>query len=495
MNLTAQLDNLRADPDLAFLHAFSPDHVYLVGGAVRDWLLERETKDLDFLVVGLSPAEVVATLEQHGRVLPVESRAFGVFKFTPRDSATIYEVALPRRDTWTGLRYQDMTAEVGVSLAEDLARRDFTINALALSLTGELVDEYAGQEDLQARRLRAVGDPTARFLEDPSRILRGLRLACELDFTLEPATAQAMRDLAAEVVRPLATGEPRVAEEVVAAEFLRGFHAQPARLVRLWAETGLLALLLPEVAALADTPQPGQFHSEGGVGAHTLLALEELRELERGAVEVLCAVPLQPATLHAQLAVLLHDVGKPPTIQHPTEPGGRIRFPAHDGAGGDLAGAIVDRLRLTVFPREDPLHVDREHLIFLIRHHMLCAGFDAERIKLTTLERIFFTPEERGGELLALTWADISATVPPSGQPDYRCFRQLVAKINELAEVLHARREQRPLPHLLTGTEIMAATGLPAGPEIGRLKETLRGLQLRGELHDAEEARAWLRGR
>jgi poly(A) polymerase len=495
MSLLSLLQSLRNDPRLAFLQGLAPGRVYLVGGAVRDALLERETKDLDFVVVGLAPEAVGAALERFGHVEEIESRAFGVFKFTPTGATAIYDVALPRRDRWTGLAYKDMAAELGVSLEEDLARRDFTINALALSLEGDLVDPYGGQADLRARLIRAVGDLRQRFSEDPSRILRGLRLACQLDFELEPATLQAVTEMAPEVVRRTEQGETRVAPEVVGAEFLRGFAAQPARLVRLWDETGLLALLLPEVAAMKQTPQPASFHTEGGVLAHALLALECLGDLEQPGAQERWGSPLpfRPRDLHTQLATLLHDVGKPPTIQYPATPDDRIRFPEHEPVGARLAGDIADRLRLSVFPREDPLHVDRDRLAFLVGRHMICLSLNLERTKLATLERYFFAPEERGGELLSLIYADMAATVPPGGQPDFGCYEGMIGKLRQVAGVIRVHQKERALPHLLTGQEIMALLGVPPGPPVGQVKEALREEQLRGKLTTAEEAREWLR--
>ena len=495
MSLASLLQSFRTDPRLAFLRGLAPGQVYLVGGAVRDALLERETKDLDFVVIGLAPEQVAQALARFGKVEPVESRAFGVYKFTPAGATEIYDVALPRRDRWTGLAYKDMAAEWGVPLEEDLARRDYTINALALSLDGELLDPYGGQADLRARLIRAVGEPRQRFSEDPSRILRGLRLACQLDFEIEPETLRAMTEMAPEVTRLTDRGETRVAPEVVGAEFLRGFAAQPERLIHLWDQTGLLALLLPEVAAMEGTPQPEIFHTEGGVLAHTLLALEHLADLEQPEAQELWGSPLpfQPASLHTRLAVLLHDLGKPSTIQYPRSLSDRLRFPEHAEVGARLVGAIVDRLRLSVFPRGNPLHVEKDRLVFLVARHMLCGGLDPERTKLSTLERIFFSPESRGGELLSVIYADISATVPPSGQPDFSCYRRLLERLGQVADALHAQQRTRRLPHLLSGEEIMALLEVGPGPEVGKAKNALRELQLGGKLHTKAEAEDWLR--
>ncbi len=495
MNAAALVRELLSRPDLAFLRAFPAGSVFLVGGAVRDWLLGQETKDLDFVVVGMRPEEIERILSAHGRVMAVESRAFGVFKFRPQGATEVYDIALPRRDRWTGLRYRDLSAELGVGLEEDLARRDFTVNAMALGLDGRLVDPFQGRQDLRRRLIRAVGEARQRFGEDPSRILRGLRFACQLGFEVEKKTLRAATEMAPEIVRRTSAGVPRVAEEVVGQEFLRGFDANPVRLVRLWEETGLLALLLPEVAALRQTPQPEAFHTEGGVLAHTLLALERLADLEDPAVarRLRSPIPLQPSTLHARLAVLLHDLGKPPTLRVPESEADRIRFPNHDVEGARLAGQLVERLRLSGLPRDDPLHVDREHLLFLIRRHMFCAHFDPQRTRASTLEKYFFADRVRGGELLAVMWADIAASVPASGRPNFTRYRALLRRLREVKRALGTRAGEQFPPPLLDGREIMQVLGLSPGPRVGKVKAALRDLQLEGRLRTAEEARDYLR--
>lgn len=495
MNPATLVRELLSRPDLAFLRAFPAGSVFLVGGAVRDWLLGRETKDLDFVVVGRKPEEVERVLADHGAVVAVEARAFGVFKFRPQGAAETYDVALPRRDRWTGLRYRDLQPELGVSLEQDLARRDFTVNAMALGLDGRLVDPFGGRKDLRRRMIRAVGEARERFAEDPSRILRGLRFACQLGFEVENRTLRASTEIAPEIVRRTETGLPRVAEEVVGQEFLRGFAADPVRLVRLWEQTGLLALLLPEVEALRQTPQPEAFHTEGGVLAHTLLALERLADLEDPAVAGRLRSPIafQAGTVHARLAVLLHDLGKPPTLRSPESEGERIRFPNHDVEGARLAGQLVDRLRLSGLPRDDPLHVDKEHLLFLIRRHMFCAHFDPQRTRASTLEKCFFADPMRGGELLAVMWADIAASVPPSGRPNFTRYRALLRRLREVKRVLGTRAGEQIPPPLLDGREIMEMLGLSPGPLVGKVKAALRDLQLEGRLHNPEQARDYLR--
>ncbi len=495
MNLKQKIEKLKRKKEMKFLAAFKPSQIFLVGGAVRDWLLGRDTKDYDFVVINTTPQKLEKILSQFGKVEPVESRNFGVFKFKPKGSKEIIDVALPRLDRWIGLGYKDLRPRLGVTLKEDLSRRDFTINAMALSLEGKLIDPFSGQKDLKEKTVRTVGDPKERFLEDPSRILRGLRFSVELGFKIDPKTFAAMKVLRQEITKPTDKGIPRVAEELLAQEFLKGFYAKPRKIIELLDQTKILPLLLPEIEALKGVPQPKQFHSEGDVYTHTLLALEKLELLEKKLAnqETSFPVKIDASSIHSKLGLLLHDIGKPKTFQSAKETGDRIRFTGHDVVGAKMTAQIVDRLKLSVFPRKHHLHVDKDKLVFLVKHHMICVAGDFEQMRLSTLEKYFFNPDGRGAELLALSWADISATIPPSGKPDFSLFKKMIDKLAEVKEVIEANQKEKELPHLLSGEEIMEMLKIKPSPLVGKIKQHLRDLQLAGKLKTKQEAKKYLR--
>lgn len=493
-HLHCLLASLKKQPEMAFLSSFAPNQIFLVGGAVRDWILGRKSKDFDFVVLNLSPEKIEKTLSQHGRVEPVESRSFGVFKFKPHHTKRIIDVALPREDHWTGLGYKDLKPSLGVDLEKDLSRRDFTINAMALDLNGRLVDPFGGEKDLCQKIIRAVGNPEERFSEDPSRILRGIRLACELGFEIEEQTLEAMKKLAHQIIAETKKETPRVAEEVIATEFLKGFYADPRRMIEILDTTGVLPLILPEIEELKKVPQPEEFHSEGDVYTHTLLALEKLKVLEKKlkSRKNSFSVELDPVSIHTKLAVLFHDLGKPKTFKGAEETGDRIRFTGHDVAGAEIANKIIKRLKLSIFPTSHPLHVDREKIVFLVKHHMICVAGDIDKMRLSTLEKYFFNPDGRGKELLALTWADISATIPPSGKPDFSLFNQMIKKLGEIKKIVEDNQKERELPHLLSGEEIMEILHIKPSPLVGRIKQHLRDLQLAGDLKNSQQAKEYL---
>lgn len=254
--------------------------IYQVGGAVRDRLLGREVSDRDWVVVGAT-AEQLLTLgyRQVGADFPV---------FLHPDSHEEYALARTERKSGHGYKGFVTDAASTVTLEEDLARRDFTINAMAMGEDGVLVDPYGGQRDLAAGVLRHV---TAAFVEDPLRVLRAARFAARFGFVIADETQALMRALVD--AGELATLAPeRVWQELRRA--LAEHH--PARFIEVLRECGALAALLPEVDALFGVPQPARHHPEIDTGVHILMALQQA--VRRNADELV------------RFAVLTHDLGK-----------------------------------------------------------------------------------------------------------------------------------------------------------------------------------------
>jgi tRNA nucleotidyltransferase (CCA-adding enzyme) len=287
---------------------------YLVGGAVRDELLGLPVRDRDWVVVGATPQEMAVLGYQ-----PV-GRDFPVF-LHPQ---THEEYALARTERKSGHGYRGFTvyADPGVTLEQDLARRDLTINAIAQDADGALIDPFSGQRDLQNKVLRHV---TNAFREDPVRILRVARFAARFaDFAVAPETLALMRAMVAE-------GEAaQLVPERVWQELARGLmEAHPARMLEVLRACGALAVVLPEVDRLWGVPQPVQHHPEGDAGAHLLLALEVAARLA--------------APLSVRYAVLAHDLGKGATPADVLP-----RHIGHEQRGARLTEAMSERLRVPV---------------------------------------------------------------------------------------------------------------------------------------------------
>ena len=334
--------------------AMDPIQAYLVGGAVRDRLLGLPPGDRDFVVVGATPAAMLA------RGFRAVGRDFPVFLHP----VTQEEYALARTERKAGRGYRGFVvdADPSVTLEEDLARRDFTINAIAQAEDGTLVDPFGGARDLQARVLRHVGPA---FVEDPLRVLRAARFLARfapLGFTLAPETLALMREIAAsgelsaltpervwqELVRALASPRP--------AAFLRALHA-----------CGALAVVLPEVAVLYGVPQRAEFHPEVDTGVH---------------VELVCdmAATLAPGDALVGFAALTHDLGKALTPAWVLP-----RHLGHEQAGLAPLRALCARLKVPAAHRQLAELACREHLnvhrLFELRaktvHDLLarCDGF------------------------------------------------------------------------------------------------------------------------
>lgn len=223
---------------------FPAARVFLVGGAVRDDLLGRPVKDRDYVVMGV-PAEALERFLAARDEVKLVGRQFGVFKFSGVD------VALPRKDFPSGTGgYRDVETQSDpeLPLEEDLARRDFTVNAMARDLRdGRLIDPFGGETDLVKGQIRAVGDPATRFAEDRTRMLRALRFAAQLGFDVEEKTWDALKEGMPRVNDLRPDGSRVVPYEVVAREFIKGFESDAVRTAELWEQSGAFAALMPEL--------------------------------------------------------------------------------------------------------------------------------------------------------------------------------------------------------------------------------------------------------
>jgi tRNA nucleotidyltransferase/poly(A) polymerase len=410
--------------------------VVFAGGAVRDRLLGIRGGDVD-LATSATPAEVQALFP---RTLLVGA-AFGVAKVLRERHA--FDVATFRRDLG-GTDGRHPEAIEPSTLEEDVQRRDFTINGLVEDpWSGEVRDLVGGMADLRARLVRAIGDPVLRFREDGLRLLRGVRFAARLGFGIEPRTLAAMRSEASRL--RLISGE-RVREEL--SRML--VHTTRRRAVELLDEAGLLGVILPEVPPMRGCEQPPDFHPEGDVWIHTLLALDGL--------------PRRPS-FELALGMLLHDAGKPPTFVRAPD---RIRFDGHVELGAQMAEAVCGRLRMSRASTERVAALVRDHLIFK----------DVPQMRPGRLRRLMAEPHFP--ELLLLYKADCGACHGLyTALPAIRAMRRRLA-----------RKALIP-PPLLGGADVLAL-GVAPGPRVGALLAEAAELQLEGGLDGRQAALDWL---
>ena len=409
----------------------------LAGGCVRDLLRGDVPKDYD-VATSARPAEVEALFEQSETV----GRQFGVCKVC--QEGQVYDVATFRRE-WG---YSDGRHPDGVSFCEpeeDARRRDFTVNAMFWDpLEDEILDYVGGQQDLRSGLIRAVGEPQARFREDYLRLIRAVRFAVRLGFEIEPGTRRAISKLAPLIVQVSAE---RLQQELRL--ILTG--PNPAGAMRLMDELGMLDRIFPELVAAKGCRQPPNYHPEGDVFVHSLLALEKLPP---------------GADFELALAALFHDAGKPEASRNGDD---SMLFPNHWDIGARIAEDVCRRLRLS--------SKETGRVGWLVRRHMYF--MDARKMRESTLKRLFAEP---GFDQLAeLHRADALASWGNLDNYNYVLERRRAMP----AEVAQP-------PRLVTGDDL-AAMGYPPGPLFREVLDKVRDAQLDGVVTGREDALALAR--
>jgi putative nucleotidyltransferase with HDIG domain len=463
--------------------------VWVVGGAVRDALLERPVHDWDFATNrdALDLARAVGDA-LGGAYFPLDTeRGTGRVILTAEHGARLE---------------LDFAVLRGPDLEADLAARDFTINAMALDETGALVDPLGGEADVKARRIRAASERA--FQKDPLRTLRAARLEAELGFEIEPQTAAWIRRDAPLLTLPSAE---RLRDEFARGMALPGASAYLRRLD----ELGLLPHVAPELETLKGVAQspPHRFD----VWRHTLAIVDTLemvvaavtgassrprpraladappaawgdiaRTLSQFSGDVREHLAVEPCTgrnraLLLKLAALLHDIGKPETW---SEEDGYIHFYGHEPAGARIAAARLRRLRFS----GDEVRRVRTIVEGHLRPPHLAR---AEKVTRRAVYRYFRATGDAGVEIVLLSLADHLATWGPNLQ-ERRWARRLEVAELLLSHYFEQREETVAPPPLLSGHDLMTELGLEAGPEIGRLLEALREAQAAGEVRTREEA-------
>lgn len=439
---------------------------WLVGGAVRDRLLQRATADFDITVDG--PSEPVArrVARTAGGVAFALSEAFGAWRVVAHDRS--WQLDVLRLD--------------GATIEEDLARRDFSINAIAAPLPlheGEYVDPFGGVQDLRRRILRMVA-PEA-FRRDPLRTLRLARLACELDLDVDPDTLRRAADAAPQL--------DQVAPERVFSELKRVVSAERALTgLELMDESGAMAAVLPEVVALEGVQQSRFHHLD--VHGHTRAVLAETIALERDpspvcssdeecqALRALLQAPLANELNRGQalrFGALLHDVAKPHTRGVGAR--GQITFRGHDETGARMASDVLGRLRAS-----ERL---REHVAALTRHH-LRLGFLVHEMPLSrrTVYEYLRTCAPVAVDVTVLSVADRLATRGDNAERAIALHLKLARQL--LGEALDwVANPPRPP---IRGDDLARALGIEPGPIVGRLLAELEAAAFSGELDSRQAA-------
>jgi poly(A) polymerase len=441
------------DPDQLIeqlAHAFADRQLFLVGGCLRDRLLGRASSDLD-LATDAPPDETRQRVARVGDSVWLVGEKFGTVGLLKEGVKA--EITTFRADTYDGVsRRPEVT--FGESIQGDLARRDFTINAMAQNVrSGELLDQFGGQQDLAERLVRFVGDAEVRIREDPLRMLRAVRFCAQLGFELDPAAAAAIATTAGELTR---ISRERVRDELDAIIV----SPRPDEGLRLAIELGLAEHFLAELNRL-HLPQPARHHMKD-VLDHTL-----------------DAVRLAQADKVVRYAALLHDIAKPETFSA-DESG--VHFYRHEQIGAEHARDVLTRLR-----QPAPLI---QHVGKLVRYHLRVPSYNSEWTD-AAVRRLMYELGEQMEPAIALAEADVRASEPvdwPEFEGRLRELRSRMQQIGEAAEIA----KMRPL---LNGDEVMELLGIGPGPKVGEVLDFLLEEQLEGRIATKEEATEAVRGR
>ena len=430
---------------------------FVVGGYVRDLLLGKQVKDIDIVVVGQGVDFGRRVAQEMGRSNLVVFENFGTAMLQLDDWKLEFVGA--RKESYH--RYsRKPKVEVG-TLDDDLSRRDFTVNAMAVSLNaadfGSLLDPFDGRLAMQEKILRTPLNPEATFDDDPLRIMRAFRFACQLEFSIEPSVLEAAKKMA-----------PRlkiVSQERVSDEFMKILSSRkPSLGLRLMDETGVLKVVFPELAHLGGVDQRQDFHHKD-VLQHTFRVVDNVAETSED--------------VWLRLAALLHDIAKPKTKAFIEGTG--WTFHGHEEVGARMVKPIFKRMRL---PFDRLSYVEK-----LVRLHLRPMALVDEGVTDSAVRRLLFEAGEEVDDLMMICRADITSKNPKLVGQVRRNYDLVVEKMAEVEEKDRIRSWQPPIK----GEEIMQVCGLEPGPIVGKLKTAITDAILDGRIpNDHDAALAYL---
>lgn len=453
--------------ELGALFADAGHELYLVGGSVRDAVLERDVTDLDF-TTDARPDAIQRIVRRWGDGMWDTGIAFGTIGVAKGDYRL--EITTFRADSYDQVS-RNPTVEFGDRLEDDLIRRDFKVNAMAVRVTpegvGEFHDPQDGLVDAAARRLDTPSPPEVSFGDDPLRMLRAARFVSQLEFEVAPRVREAMERMAPEL--------GRITAERVAAELdklLAG--ADPIAGVDLMVQTGLGAVVLPEIGDMRMAID--EHHQHKDVYQHSLTVLRQAIDLED---------PREAPDLVLRWAALLHDIGKPATRRH--EPDGGVSFHHHE-----VVGAKMTRKRMRALKYSKQMVDDVSQLVYL---HLRFHGYGDGRWTDSAVRRYVTDAGPLLSRLHKLVRADCTTRNQRRAARLQANYDDLEHRIAELA----AKEDLARVRPDLDGNEIMKILDIPAGPLVGQAWTFLKELRLdRGPLeHDeaVDELKKWWNAR
>ncbi len=455
-----QNKNLKLFKLISEAAAGNSQSVYIVGGYVRDLLMKRKAStDIDFVTEqsGIELAQLVGKeIDPHMKVSVFKTYGTAMIRYKDLE----LEFVGARKESYTE---DSRKPEVeGGTIEDDQKRRDFTVNAMAISLNkdnfGELIDPFSGREDLERRILRTPLEPARTYSDDPLRMMRAIRFASTLEFQIEEASLEAIRREAERI--------KIVSKERIMVEFNKIMLSEkPSAGLKLMEQTGLMKLVIPELIDLKGVEEvEGQTHKDNFY--HTL--------------EVVDNISQHTDNLWLRWAALLHDIGKAPTKKFVEGTG--WTFHGHEFLGSKMVRNLFQRLKL-------PLGPDMKYVQKMVKLSSRPIALITDDTSDSALRRLLFDAGEDMEDLFTLCKADITTKNSRKQERFKKNFEYVAVKIREVEEKDQVRNFQPPI----SGEEIMALFNLKPGREIGILKEKVKEAILEGEIgNDPEEARSFV---
>ena len=426
--------------------------VYVVGGYVRDSILGREDQDIDIVVMGDGIAFAREFAEEIGAPTVVPFERFGTAA-VPLSGGKVEFVGARRERYTADSRNPDVTAG---TMDDDLRRRDFTVNAIAASINGDsygtLLDPFGGRADIAARLLRTPLDPEQTFEDDPLRILRAIRFAAQLGFTVSPETLAAVKKMRERL--------SVVSQERVTDEFLKILRSPlPSVGLRLLFDTGVLHIVFPEIAQMAGVDQRKDHHHKD-VFLHTCVVVDNVASVS--------------GNLWLRFAALVHDIAKPKTKAF--KEGLGWTFHGHEDIGARMMKKIFQRMKL---PLDHLPYVEK-----LVRLHLRPMALVDTIVTDSAVRRLVFEAGVDTDDLMVLCRADITSKNPALIRRYLGNYDNVVQKIREVEERDRLRNWQPPVK----GEEIMAVCRIDPGRAVGTLKKAIEEAILDGKIPNEHDA-------
>ncbi|MCI0707040.1 MAG: CCA tRNA nucleotidyltransferase [Ignavibacteriae bacterium] len=425
---------------------------FVVGGYVRDLLLEKQVKDIDIVIIGSGVEFATKVARELGKTNLVTFEKFGTAMLQLDDVKLEFVGA--RKESYSKDSRKPVV-EIG-TLEDDLSRRDFTVNAIAASLNeneyGNLFDPFGGQRDIGSGILRTPLAPKETFDDDPLRIMRAFRFAAQLGFTVEPSVLKAAEEMRERL--------KIVSQERITDEFLKILLSpKPSVGLKLMFDAGVMDVVFPEVSQLSGVDQRKDHHHKD-VFLHTLKVVDNISETTD--------------SLWLRLAALLHDIAKPRTKAFVEGTG--WTFHGHEDVGARMVKPIFRKLKL---PLEHLPYVEK-----LVRLHLRPMALVDGDVTDSAVRRLLFEAGQDIDGLMKLCRADITSKNPKLVEQVKRNYDNVVKKMQQVEEKDRLRNWQPPL----RGDEIMQVCGLEPGPAVGRLKDAITDAILDGKIPNEHDA-------